>query len=295
MGIARRLTSKTARKNLLGSLALVAALVPVAAAAAPAIDLYYERELMTVADNRCRLFAPQIGAALEASANQARGAALRAGVDGATVNGVTARAAQRADSVDCGSPDLKIAAQRVRTAFDGWSRTTHMEFPGEAAPWRADRMAYRSITWRLVQTANAGPDPVLFGVAGENNTTGLIAVAAFPDGERPYAARLVYRDGTKTHSAWVGAPKSRPLPPRWASQVVMAQDVEDASDVLAPRGRDHAIAFRFPASSLDALSALDPRERFAVEFLFADDRVRTAAFEVGDLAAGRAFLKLGPL
>jgi hypothetical protein len=295
MGIARRLTSKTARKSVVGALALVAALVPVAAAAAPAIDLYYERELMTVADNRCRLFAPQIGAALEASANQARGAALRSGVDGATVNGVTARAAQRANAVDCGSSDLKVAAQRVRTAFEGWSRVAHMDFPGESQSWHADRMSYRSITWRLVQTAQAGSDPVLFGVAGENNTTALVAVAAFPNGERPYAARLVYRDGTKTHSAWIGAPKNRPLPPRWASQLVLAQDVEDASVVLAPRGRDHAVAFRFPVSSLEALSALDPRESFAVEFLFADDRVRTAAFEVGDLAAGRAFLKLGPL
>jgi hypothetical protein len=290
MGIARRFACKTA-----WGLALVAALVPVAAAAAPAIDLYYERELMTVADNRCRLFAPQIGAALEASANQARGAALRAGVDGATVNGVTSRAAQRADSVDCGSSDLKIAAQRVRTAFDGWSRTAHMDFPGEAAGWHADRMAYRSITWRLVQTGYAGSDPVQFGLAGQGDTTGLLAVAAFSNGERPYAARLVYRDGGKTHSAWVGAPKNRPLPPRWASQIVLAQDVQDASAVLTPRGRDHALAFRFPASSFDALAALDPRERFAVEFLFADDRVRTASFEVGDLAAGRAFLKLGPL
>ena len=289
MGIARRLISTTA-----SILAFAAALVPVAAYAAPAIDLYYERELMTVADNRCRLFAPQIGAALEASANQARGAALRAGVNGATVNGVTARATQRAESVDCASPDLKIAAQRVRTAFDGWSRTAHMDFPGEALAWRADRTAYRSITWRLVETAYAGPDPVSFGVAGENNTTGLIAVAAFANGERPYAARLVYRDATRTHSSWVGAPKSRPLPPRWASQLVLAEDVEDAG-LLTPRDHDHALAFRFPASSLEALSGLDPRERFAVEFLFAGDRVRTAAFEVGDLAAGRAFLKLGPL
>ena len=289
MGIARRLTSKTACL-----LAFAAAFVPVAAYAAPAIDLYYERELMTVADNRCRLFAPQIGAALEASANQARGAALRAGAKGDEVNGVTARAAQRAASVDCASPELKIAAQRVRTAFDGWSRTAHMDFPGEQQSWRADRMAYRSISWRLVEESHANADAVLFGVAGENNTTGLVAVAAF-DGERPYAARLVYRDVNRTHSSWVGAPKNRPLPPRWASQMVLAEAVDDASSVITPRGREHALAFRFPAQTLEALSALDPRERFAVEFLFAGDRVRTAAFDVGDLDAGRAFLKLGPL
>ncbi|HEY3814970.1 MAG TPA: hypothetical protein VGL66_17260 [Caulobacteraceae bacterium] len=290
MGIAHHLTLKTA---LPGAIALITALAPVAAQAASAMDLYYERELMTVADNRCRLFAPQIGAALEASANQARGAALRAGADGATVNGVTTRATQRADSVDCASPDLKIAAQRVRSAFDGWSKTPHMDFPGAAAAWRADRSAYSSITWRLVETANAGSDPVSFGVVGQNNQTGLIAVAAF-NGERPYAARLVFRDVSRTHTAWIGAPKNRPLPPRWASKLVLAEAVDDAGR-LTPAGREHGMAFRFPAASIDALAGLDPRESFAVEFLFSGDRVRTASFEVGDVAAGLSFLKLGPV
>jgi hypothetical protein len=37
---------------------------------------------------------------------------------------------------------------------------------------------------------------------------------------------------------------------------------------------------------------LDPREAVAVEFLFSGDRVRTAYVEVGDFAAGRAFLQV---
>ena len=285
MGIARCMIS---------TFAIAATLVPAAAFAAPAIDLYYERELMTVADNRCRLFAPQIGAALEASANQARGAALRAGANGDTVNGVTERAAARANSVDCSSPDLTVAAQRVREAFGGWSKTAHMDFPGQSAAWRADRTAYRSITWRLVESSTAGADPVSFGIAGEYDRTGVLAVASFANGEQPYAARLVFRDSSRTHSAWIGAPKNRPLPPRWASQMVLAEAVDDAGR-LTPSGRDKALAFRFPASSLDALAALDPRESFAVEFLFSGDRVRSATFEVGDIAAGKAFLKLGTL
>ncbi|MDO9247070.1 MAG: hypothetical protein Q7U11_11435, partial [Phenylobacterium sp.] len=39
------------------------------------------------------------------------------------------------------------------------------------------------------------------------------------------------------------------------------------------------------------LSGLDPREAVMVEFLFAGDAARRAYVEVGDFAAGRAFLQ----
>ena len=42
-----------------------------------------------------------------------------------------------------------------------------------------------------------------------------------------------------------------------------------------------------------ALATLDPREAVAVEFLFEGDRTRTAFVEVGDFAAGTAFLAAG--
>jgi hypothetical protein len=53
------------------------------------------------------------------------------------------------------------------------------------------------------------------------------------------------------------------------------------------------VAFRFPAAAQRAMAGLDPREAAAVEFLFAGDRdaVRRAYVEVGDFAAGRAFLQ----
>ena len=43
----------------------------------------------------------------------------------------------------------------------------------------------------------------------------------------------------------------------------------------------------------DALAALDPREPFALEFLFRDGSVARARFEAGDFAAGQAFLAMG--
>jgi hypothetical protein len=76
--------------------------------------------------------------------------------------------------------------------------------------------------------------------------------------------------------------------------VVLAAEAGPAGPGLAS-GRERALAFRFPAAAAEALAGLDPRERFAVEFLMPGDRVRTASFEVGDFAAGRAFLGLGSL
>ena len=50
-----------------------------------------------------------------------------------------------------------------------------------------------------------------------------------------------------------------------------------------------------PAEAATAIAGLDPREAIAVEFAFQGpqgDVVRTAYIEVGDFAAGRAFLSL---
>jgi hypothetical protein len=269
--------------------------MPVAAQATSAVELYYERALMSTANSRCALFTPQIASALQASAAQAHGAALRAGVDPSVLSGVGQRAQAKADGVACTSPDLNVAAQRVRTAFAGWSKMTRVDFPGEDAPWRVDRNEYRSQRWRLVQPSSAAGAPVLFGVAGQRESAAYVVVAAFPAGARPYAARIVYRDANLAPQPWVGAPSNRPLPPRSASRVVMAEDAAVADPTLAPGDRDDAVIFRFPVRAADDISALDPRERFAIEFLFADDQVRVAPFEVGDMAAGRAFLNLGSM
>jgi hypothetical protein len=288
-------TGARALRRTIALLGLGAALVPAAAMAASALDLYYERSLMSAAHQRCKLFSPSVAAALDASAGQARGAALRGGVDMGVVKSVGARAASKAGSVPCASADLQTAAQRVRTAFDGWKKIARMSFPGETAEWKADRTAYRSTRWRLVQTGRLGADPTAFGVAGQGPSTALVAVARFADGAQPYTARLVFRDTARTNGAWLGAPKARPLPPRSASTVMLAQDRSAADAGIAPDARPGALAYRFPPAAAEALARLDPREQFAVEFVMADERVRTARFEVGDFAAGRAFLMVGAL
>jgi hypothetical protein len=285
-----------ARRIAASIFALASVLAPVAAAqAAPASELYYERVLMRAAGDRCRLFGPELTAALDAAAAQARGAALRAGTAAQAVDATRERAFAKASGVDCRSQDLATAAARVRSAFAGLMRTAHMTYPGEEGAWSADRTAYRSVAWALEQRSTAGGARAEFGLAGRGGANALIATLALADGERPYAARLVYRDRARAPLPWVGAPNNRLLPPRTASKALLAEASSPCEPQLSPDTNEDARAFRFPAAAADELAGLDPRERFAVEFLLPNGRVLTARFEVGDFVAGRAFLRLGPL
>lgn len=276
--------------------AAMAAAVPVAALAQPA-DLFYERTVMSAAGDRCELFTPEVSAALAAAAAQARGAALRAGMAPKALLAAEHEARRRAAQTDCGSPQLARAAMRVREAFSGYQRVTRMTYPGDAAEWRADRGVGRAARWRLAQDAAFGADRMTFGLAGREGANALLAVADFADGAAPYSARLVLRDGARTLGPYLDTrgrrtPLSRKLPPRNATRMFLAEARDVAGPELTPNGANDGWAFRFPAAAAQALADLDPREAVAVEFLFPDERVRTAYVEVGDFAAGRAFLQL---
>jgi hypothetical protein len=263
------------------------------------VDQYYERSVMSAADARCDLFEPGVGSALAAATAQARGAALRAGVDSAALAQVARNAESRAASTACDSPDLDTAARRVRNAFELYSKLNRMTYPGEIADWRADRGSGRAARWRLAQSAAFGWDKMVFGVAGREYSEALMAVAMFADGQEPYAARLVIRDVTRTSGPYLDvrttggrATLAKRLPP--GALLTFAAEARSAAGLdLLPKGATKGVAFRFPAQALRAMTALDPREAVAVEFLFAGDRdqVRKAYVEVGDFAAGRAFLR----
>ncbi|WP_293450366.1 hypothetical protein [Phenylobacterium sp.] len=268
---------------------------PAPAAAQPA-DLYFERTMMSAADGRCRLFTPELSAALAAGAAQARGAALRAGVEPKDLAALERRAQAQAARLDCHGRDLAQAAARVQDAFAGFQRVTRMTWPGDVADWRADRGVGRATRWRVAQDVIFGPDHMTFGLAGREGASGLVAVAAFADGQTPYAARLVLRDEARTLGPYLGlaadAPLSRKLPPRSATRGFLAEARTPADAELLPKGAEDGWAFRFPAAAAQALADLDPREGVAVEFLFPGDKVRTAYVEVGDFAAARAFLQI---
>jgi hypothetical protein len=266
------------------------------AAHAGAERLYYERTLMLAADARCGLFEPQVRAALDASAHQARGAALRAGATNEDLGAARTRAAARAGRADCASPDLSTAAGRVRGGFAGWIRTARMSFPGERQDWSADRTRYARDAWRLSQTGRYRAAPVTFGrVTDAGGEEGLAAVVSFPGRPRPYAARIVLRDPSRAHRPWIVQASLAPLPPVNTRRAFWAASSDAAPVDLLPEGRRQGEIWRFPDAAGAAIAGLDPRERFTVEFLFRDDSVMRVHFEAGDFAAGRAFLALGPL
>jgi len=279
--------------------ALVAA--PGMANAQP-VDLFYERAVMTAADARCDLFAPDLGAALAAATAQARGAALRAGTSSDVLRAVESSARNKAATAGCSSSDITVAATRVKTAFSGYAKITRLTYPGDVAPWQADRAGGRTSSWRLSQETTFGADKMAFGLAGVRDGPGaLVAVARFADGAQPYAARLLLRDGARSSQPyldrWTGGstarlPLERRLPPRGALKAYAASARGPAGPDLLPRDAKSGWAFRFPETAARDLAGLDPRESIAVEFLFPGDVTRRAYVEVGDFAAGRAFLQL---
>jgi hypothetical protein len=256
---------------------------------------------MAAADARCGLFAPEISAALAAGAAQARGAALRSGASSETLRALERTAQAKAAGARCSSPDIATAAARVKAAFAGYSRITRLTYTGDVASWQADRDVGRALRWRLAQETGFGPDRMTFGIAGAENGSALLAVARFADDAEPYAARIVMRDDVRAPQPYLdrwggGATSSLPLvrrmPPASGLKTFAAQARAPAGADLLPKGARGGWTFRFPEAAAAELAGLDPREAIAVEFLFPNDQVRRAYVEVGDFAAGRAFLRM---
>ena len=279
------------------SIGLAAMAAPSALLAANAADQLYERTLMTAADGRCRLFTPTISAALDASRAQARGATLRSGASELQVTALEQRARAKAAGAACNSKDLTLAASRVKAAFDGYSQMLSMTYPGDVAAWKAERPVSATIpVWRLSQPTSFGGDRLIFGLAGQAKA--VTAVATFDNGQRPYAARIIVRDTSRTLGPYIAPGAGRNLAakvaPRNASVVFTAETRGEAPLTLLPTGAKTGLAFRFPATAADAMAQLDPREAVTVEFAFSSrdgETTRRAYVEVGDFAAGRAFLR----
>jgi len=282
---------QTASKTKAALAAAAVLALPNIARAGPA-ETYYERAFVVAADARCHLFAPRIDAALNAATAQARGAALRSGSGEADLAAAAARARSSAATVSCADPRLATVRARVDGAFSGWLRTPRMDFPGTRRPWSANRVRSTGANWRLRQASVVGASPVAFGYAGKGDAPGLTAVVSFVGRSRPYAARIVLRDPVRVSRPWLAGDGLVPVSARAS---LWATGVSAADPTLLAEGRRAGEAWRFPAATAAALERLDPRETFAVEFHFRDGSVATTKFEVGDFAAGRAFLAMGPL
>jgi hypothetical protein len=249
--------------------ALACGLLPAGAHAAGASALLYERTLMVEADRRCALFSPAIAHALRTAAAQSRRTAVRE-AGPAAARAAEARARVKASETACGAPDLRLAAERVRSAHAGWTQIPRMAFPGERASWMADRSVSKLPRWRSVQHLTLDGQPAAFGLYATGRAEPrLLAVARF---KRPPAfARLV-----------IGG---RPY---------LAESRQPAPKSLRSDGPGDALAFRFPDAAVTALERLDHGDTVRLDFVttsWSGERTRSALIEVGDFAAARAFLQ----
>ena len=286
------------------ALAAVFALSSTGGAFAGAADTYYERAVMDAAGQRCKLFTPELGSALEAAEAQARGAALRSGADEVRLNQLAERASAKVATVPCASADIATGAARVRAAFAGYSKLQRMNYPGDLADWTADRSTSRQAAiWKLWQRDDVAQGRIVFGLAGKDGPSNLVVAASFADGARPYAAQLVMRDVNFAPEPYLNSiqasanghmPLSARMPPAQGTRLFMAEARGEGDPSLAPPGARSGVVFRFPKSAARILAELDPREAVAIQFLVPSpaggDETRTAYIEVGDFAAGWAFL-----
>ena len=266
-------------------LALLLAAAP--AAAGDLASTVYERTLMRDAGARCGLFSAEVQTALAAGALQARGAALRAGASAAVLDAAAARAGLRASREPCGSPDLRLAAERVRGAFSGWGRQAVLDLPGVRGGWSARRFPDRPQPfWALSTRTDVNGATVMLGfrkAEGSRGPAAFAAEAAAPDAGRAYLVRLVVRDPRLAPQPYLAADGA---PPTGATLSVMASGKRALNGGAAWR-------WAFPDSAADALARLDPREHARLELVFPGERTVSTLIEAGDFAVGRAFLSAG--
>lgn len=283
---------------LAGVLVCASMVAGVARAEAPSTDGVYERALLLEADRRCGLFEADVRGGLAVSAAQARAQAERAGAGRDRLDAAAARGRARARATPCASPDLAQVTGRVRTAFSIYADTPRMVFPAGANPWRADRTRQDRATWRLAKTGFVGGSPVTVGYQARGLETPVFAVTvAFRGRPRPYAARIVARDPSRAREPWLPTVQAGllPSPPSTARRAVWAASQAPADRDLLPAGARSGETWRFDEDAARAISALDARETFTVEFLFRDDSIARTTMTAGDFAAARAFVAMGSL
>jgi uncharacterized protein YciI len=253
--------------------------------------VYIERRGLIEADARCTLFTPNLRAALQSSAGQARGTLLRAGWSRAQIGEIDVSVAAIAQARSCADARTLSAAADARAAFALWTRANDMAFRGWARTWQARRVA-ASDGWRLRQEINA---LARFGVRARDGVERLVLVVTPASGAAPTAARLRMRNVARTDAPEIGlqllmtsgleagapTPAAAPLSFNAARTIVAARD-----------GARGEIEFAFPDAAFARFNALDPRE--SVEVIVSENgRNQRLLVEVGDIAAAHAFLAIG--
>jgi hypothetical protein len=257
-------------------------------------------------DERCALFSDDVRLALDAGAAQSRNALLRAGWSDAVVLRAALIAATDADALACQGVEAAGVSSEVTGAYQAWRQLRAMAFPGNHRTWNARRLDAGE-GWLMVQNvASVRGGPILFGVARREDGEVRLALA-LPRDERPRAARALIRDRaiapTRVENELArlaGRSDADPLgaaaaPDVFTRQIWAAERASVDADSEYAEGLDGAAAlFWFPASSIEALADLDPREAIAIEVDLAarrgGERTDRLYVEIGDFAPAAMFV-----
>jgi|CXWL01.1.fsa_nt_gi hypothetical protein len=261
---------------------------------ADAQSAFVERRGLLEVDARCRLLAPGVRTALQAGAQQARGALLRGGWTRARVDELERAATGAARNRACADPRNETAAVHARAGYASWARTNAMTFPGAERTWAARRYP-DAFGWRLLQDIGA-PIGTAFGVRERDGAQRLtLTLPLTRTQQAPGSAQLILRDparagvdmlelrGRLTQGLAAGAPAPS------ASRAFFAS----ARRVETLENGQRVAVLEFPDTAFEALLALDPRETAELR-LDSGRAVQRILVEIGDVAVARAFLTLRP-
>ncbi|MFZ2029326.1 MAG: hypothetical protein WAU68_03375 [Vitreimonas sp.] len=270
-------------------LLLIAAMAFAAPASADAPDArasYVERRGVLELDAQCRLFNPNIRAALQATALQARGALLRGGWSIAMVQNLEQTVVAAARGRTCQDPRTLTSASTARTASAAWINANAQTFPGWTRAWYA-RRAPDSAGWRLSQAINA-PYAASFGVRINNGHEQLTLSVANP---ALSSATLVMRDALRTPTVDIALPQRIVYGLRAGAPAPATATQFSALSARVERGPNNAqqTTFVFPDAAFRNLLSLDPRETVEIHF---SGSPQVLLVDVGDVAVARAFLSI---
>ncbi len=274
--------------RLLPIIALLAFAAPAAAEAPDARASYVERRGMLELDGQCHLFTPNIRAALQATAMQARGALLRGGWSIAQVQNLEEAVVAAAHRRTCEDPRTGAGAASARNASAAWINANAQSFPGWTRAWYARRAASAE-GWRLSQAIGA-PLAASFGVRINGGREALTLTVASTEAQLGEAT-LVMRDAMHTQPLDIaltqriayGLNAGAPLPATATQFSSVSAHSERAANGAGQT------AFVFPDAAFRNLLYLDPRE--SVEIHFANSS-QVLMVDVGDVAVARAFLAI---
>lgn len=252
------------------------------------------RSLARALDDRCGLYDAPERAALDAAWLQARGTLIRGGIDPHDLTARAAGFARRAQPMPCDSADAQSIALDVAAAFSNWQRVREMDFPGSERVWFAARPYPDYPAWSLSQYPVPGDPARLFGLYHEDGER--VLALGLPSASDLSTARIVMRDiarETELTDPSLGGLLRVSGRPDWVRHAPPAH----AEAMIWASGRvvtGEQMRFVFPERAIAALGELDPREAVRIEVLDARGRiVETLFIEVGDFAAGAAFLAAG--